>query len=544
MMTTGKRWLVGLFTLLTLGVLLFWQTPTQNRVSAAPTNARVMYVISFGDVAAYDLKTGRFLRQVLQSEPGVEYAYSLATGPDGDLYVLSYTHLLRYQGDSGAFISSVPLGNGNVYRDIRHIQFAPDGTLYTLERDGVRRYDARTGADLGIVVPLGGSAYPPPGVPYLRGANAIEFGPDGDLYILVGENGRLYHYSARGVYINTVALESGDFDFDNATDFTFTPSGTLLFRESFNSSITNNPNRIAEFNQNGELLRFFASGIFNPSNITFGPDNEVYVISNGSRLLRYAWPSGALIDQVIEDGNGLGGVAFAGGATRASSARLASVVRANPANNVKPGGTLTYTISTGNQGKGATERGTLSLALDPQLVRVVDAQFSRGDAWVRTLNTTELAFHTGFLNPGDIMTATIQLAVQPDAPLDRQLTAQASVTWIDDSGGGASQSNSVRLRISNTAAAAAPQMLAVTPLSATPGADIRFNGDSFIPSEPVALWYNTPDGKAVEIGRVAADAQGALVTNLATTDLRPGWYSLVAAGVWSKQTLVGAFEVR
>jgi hypothetical protein len=64
-----------------------------------------------------------------------------------------------------------------------------------------------------------------------------------------------------------------------------------------------------------------------------------------------------------------------------------------------------------------------------------------------------------------------------------------------------------------------------------------------VPNEPVALWYNTPSGDAVAIGRVWADDDGAIVASLNTASLPKGTYSMVAYGVWSKLTAVGEFSL-
>lgn len=61
--------------------------------------------------------------------------------------------------------------------------------------------------------------------------------------------------------------------------------------------------------------------------------------------------------------------------------------------------------------------------------------------------------------------------------------------------------------------------------------DIHTTG--FIGGEPVSLWYNTPDGRAVASGQVIADLAGAISSTLAPSDVAPGAYSLVAHGTWS-----------
>jgi hypothetical protein len=62
-----------------------------------------------------------------------------------------------------------------------------------------------------------------------------------------------------------------------------------------------------------------------------------------------------------------------------------------------------------------------------------------------------------------------------------------------------------------------------------------FTIDTFymIPSEPVALWYDTPDAGSVTVGMFDTDIEGHLQTFFRTDSLSQGKYLFVAHGLWS-----------
>jgi hypothetical protein len=85
--------------------------------------------------------------------------------------------------------------------------------------------------------------------------------------------------------------------------------------------------------------------------------------------------------------------------------------------------------------------------------------------------------------------------------------------------------------------------LAVTPAQGAVGTTFVFSGGNFAPGEPVALWYNRPDLDPAALEQGTAGADGTLHLELSSAGLPPGWYALVAHGLWSNITAVAPFQV-
>lgn len=103
-------------------------------------------------ILRYNSASGAFLG----SMPGdiANFTYSMAFGPDGDLYSASSAGIVRYSGTTAAFKGSFGAGGPNG-RDLA-IVFGPDGNLYSSrEGVGVLRFDGQTGAYLGVFAPIG-----------------------------------------------------------------------------------------------------------------------------------------------------------------------------------------------------------------------------------------------------------------------------------------------------------------------------------------------------------------------------------------------------
>jgi hypothetical protein len=187
---------------------------------------------------------------------------------------------------------------------------------------------------------------------------------------------------------------------------------------------------------------------------------------------------------------------------------------------------------------------TITLPFDPQLLQVLDAQFSRPSAWVSDANKDTLVIQTGPIESGDVVTATVRMVVQPAAANNVRLAQRLTYRWQDARGGGQGRGNAPVVLVGDVDTNQALYALIVAPSSAVAGSTLVFQGDIFVPGEPVALWYNTPDGHVVPAGRIPADGDGALRREIDTAGLAPGYYSMVAYGTWSDLTAVATFEIR
>ena len=141
-----------------------------------------IYVACSGDdgISRIDPATGQSLGAfVLGGSGGLFSPRSLAFGPDGHLYVSSATgDVLEYDGATGGFLGVFvdPTGNGGGPVDPYGLAFH-QGKLYVASffPSEVKAFDATTGAFVSTFVTSGAGG--------LSGPTALDFGPDGDLYV-------------------------------------------------------------------------------------------------------------------------------------------------------------------------------------------------------------------------------------------------------------------------------------------------------------------------------------------------------------------------
>ncbi|HJZ49682.1 MAG TPA: hypothetical protein VKE41_21040, partial [Roseiflexaceae bacterium] len=292
-------------------------------------------------------------------------------------------------------------------------------------------------------------------------------------------------------------------------------------------------------------------GLHNPSDLSFGPDGNLYVLSEGSNaVLRYNGATGDFVDTFVPSGRGglnaPSSLLFhTGSAKKQGLPALVTVTqRASPNVAVRHGGTLTYSIIATNRDKGSATNVTITLPFDPQLFKVLDAQFSRPNAWVSEANKDTLVIQTGQIGSGDVVTATVRMVVLPAATKNTRLAQRLTYRWQDARGGGQGRGNAPIVVVADGDSTQSLYSLGVAPSSAAAGSTLVFQGDMFVPGEPVALWYNTPDGRSVALGRMTAGGEGVIRRPFDTAGLRAGYYSMVAYGLWSEFTATAPFEVR
>jgi streptogramin lyase len=192
-------------------------------------------------VYRYDA-SGAFV-DVFASGGGLSGDQGLVFGPDGNLYVSSRDtgEVLRFDGTTGAFIDVFATTTG---LDPNGLSFGPDGRLYVANgvNDNVARFDGSSGSYLGIFTSGGGADF----------VNGIAFGPDGDLFA------------------------------------------------------TSQTNEVIRFDgTTGASEGVFATGLSNPTHLAFGPDANLYVVSNlHDSVRRYDGTTGAFIDSFVVPGSG------------------------------------------------------------------------------------------------------------------------------------------------------------------------------------------------------------------------------------------------
>lgn len=159
----------------------------------------------------------------------------------------------------------------------------------------VLRYDGTTGEFVDVLVAAGSGG--------LEAPLGITLGPNGDLYVSSSflSDSVLRYDTQTGAFIDTFA--SGPV-LDNPGSLIFGPDGNLY-------TISEGTNSVLRYESTGLLVEeteFVApgsGGLNNPSDIAFGPDGNLYVSSsNTNQVLRYDGETGEFIN-VFAQGGGL-----------------------------------------------------------------------------------------------------------------------------------------------------------------------------------------------------------------------------------------------
>src|SRR6267143_1127370 len=208
------------------------------------------------DVLRYNGTTGAFVSTFVPTgSGGLTFPLGGAFGPDGNLYVSDSDHetVLRYNGSTGSFINAFVPAVG----DPAGLAFGPDSNLYVASSSSpgeVSRFNGSTGAAIGASFGSG----------QLSNPEGLTFGPDGNLYVAGGDTKSVLRYDpTTGTFIDA-----------------FVPAGS--------------------------------GGLTSARGVVFGPDGNLYVGSFGSGdVFRYNGSTGAFINDFVPAGSGgLGGPTF------------------------------------------------------------------------------------------------------------------------------------------------------------------------------------------------------------------------------------------
>ena len=287
-------------------------------------------------VRRYDGVTGAFVDTfVPKHRGGMNQPWGVLFGPhDHNLYVSTgefagpgqLKGVLRYDGDTGAFIDNFAVG-GNLASP-RGIIFGPDGNLYVADRkfigqdwqlEGrVARFDGTTGAYLGDFVPLGSGGLSVP--------TQLVFGPSVedsgrlDLYVVsTGTDSVLRYDGTTGAFLGEF-VASGSGGLQGPVTMTFGPDGDLYVADFYSSDLAVKRFEGPSGPTPGAFIDTFvpagSGGLRAPSGLIFGPDGnddgqlDLYlaeVAANGSikaSVKRYDGVSGAFIDTFVAERSG------------------------------------------------------------------------------------------------------------------------------------------------------------------------------------------------------------------------------------------------
>lgn len=273
--------------------------PLCNMFNVPQRSAILAWSLAFLFVSPYQSTSaqpvGSYLGPLIDSVNGSLTAPGdVEIGPDGYLYFDDNGQgILRYDRITAAFIDVfVPLDDTFLTHVTRHI-FGPDGDLYLLRQrvitstgeSMILRYDGATGVFLSTVVDV------------LEGdRNAIEgfaFGPDGNLYTAHRRTHEVLRFDGQtGVFIDTF-IDSGSGGLSRPNDLFFGPDGYLYISSADDFVLRYDAST-------GAFVDVFLEErvVVEPSKMVLGPDKTVF-IDGFTNVHQFSLETGALIKNMV-----------------------------------------------------------------------------------------------------------------------------------------------------------------------------------------------------------------------------------------------------
>ncbi|MDC0936099.1 hypothetical protein OAS39_07415 [Pirellulales bacterium] len=269
-------------------------------------NNGILYAAGGGGVHRFDGMTGAWIDEFIP-EGSVAFANgSLEIGPGGNLYLGTNqcncpelpSHIQRFDGATGQFMDEfVADGAGGLYQAI-DLEFGPDGDLYVLSRgtSQVLKYDGVTGAFKASVLSVG-----------LPEKLSLTLDEAGNLYVggsnlLAADTGRIvraqfpdYASTAQQFVVSNAVEVWASTVSTNGELFMATRDATVLKYDAASMQ----PQETFEFPQLPPWT------LDSPHGVTFGPDGMLYVANNrGDSVIRYDGSTGELVDEFVSPGSG------------------------------------------------------------------------------------------------------------------------------------------------------------------------------------------------------------------------------------------------
>ena len=226
----------------------------------------------------------------------------IAFGPDGNLCISSRSEeVLRYDGQSGAFIDVFASGNGLV--DPAGIAFGgPDDDLYVssgIADDGVGgnqilRFDGVTGAFETVVDPTNAAGLDDP--------EGMTFGADGLLYVdstpEEGPGEVLRYDPATNAFVDKFVSAAAAATSSDPTDLVFGPDGDLFVSSAETSEVNRYDGTTGAFE--GDFVTAGLGGIDVAEGMAFSPNGNLLVASElGNAVLEYDGTTGEFVGEFV-----------------------------------------------------------------------------------------------------------------------------------------------------------------------------------------------------------------------------------------------------
>jgi len=157
----------------------------------------------------------------------------------------------------------------------------------------ILKYDGMTGELIGIFTSAD-SFWP------LDGPQNLILGPEGYVYVANSGSDDVQRYDAiTGDFVDVFASGGG---LDDCGDLTFGPDGNLYVTGFHSRNVLRYNGTTGAFLD--EFISLGSGGLYEPTAIAFGPDNNAYVASTSSEILRYDGTTGNFIDEFVPKGYG------------------------------------------------------------------------------------------------------------------------------------------------------------------------------------------------------------------------------------------------
>jgi hypothetical protein len=272
-------------------------------LSAAVSRAD-LFVVDNGGVDRFDSTTGAVVQTNGQNTfATLSGATGITVGPDGLVYVgtsdfgsdpnLAVAN--RYNATTGAQVGGafIPFANGpSQLSNIQGIAFGPDGNFYAADEgdNGPVKVFTSTGTYLTTYATQGGNAE----------AIAFSSAAPNDVYVATGSTIEQINLTTHS---DNIIIQGDSDTFSNAGDLAFGPDGKLYVLD-----VNSGDPRILQFNADGTGQSVFAdfnssefaSEVFQPADMAFGPDGDLFV--SGLNLDSLSSQQGEIL-QISPDGN-------------------------------------------------------------------------------------------------------------------------------------------------------------------------------------------------------------------------------------------------
>jgi hypothetical protein len=263
------------------------------------------------------------------------------------------------------------------------------------------------------------------------------------------------------------------------------------------------------------------------------------------------------------------GVAEAANASNTSGGRAVNLRITVQPGATAPSASFTDTFMVTNLGQDSAHDVRISVPFDSSAVQLLGVQFNQPGAWVTSVAPNAFQAHLGVIGSnGQDVQVVASFAELPGHTSTSTLPTAINFHYSNN---GQTHSGTVNTQLLPMQASAAVQAASAS-MVVVAGDPVSVNSAIFAPGEPVALWYNAPDGQTLPLyvrnGRItterqhkelmadgtthdvnngaylSADAQGTIAAMLSTRNLEPGAYTLIAHGLNSSASAVVAFQLR